>query len=83
MQHVSVLLWSLLLTVPYGAPAAAAPAHPMADDAKERCGGYYACIERRSEAGVSPRRLAMLDTQLPSRPEPSDLPSAACLPPRP
>ncbi|HZT49332.1 MAG TPA: hypothetical protein VFA64_15260 [Hyphomicrobiaceae bacterium] len=73
MQRITVLLLALL----FAAPSAAMPADPMADDPKQPCGGYYACIERGARVKAPEHELIMLDTRVPLRPAPADLPSAA------
>jgi hypothetical protein len=78
MQHVTVLLLALLFVT----PCAAAPAPPMADDPRRPCGGFYACIERGAGVKASERRLAILNSQVPLRPEPTDLPSAGSAAPK-
>lgn len=72
MQHITVLLLAFLLT----APSAARPADPMVDDPKQPCGGYYACVERGDGMKAPGHELTMLNTRVPPRPVPTDLPSA-------
>jgi hypothetical protein len=72
MQHVTVLLLALLFVM----PCTAAPALPMADDPRQPCGGYYACIERGARTKAPEHGLAMLDIRVPLRPVTTDLPSA-------